>query len=416
MAELCFKRDTEFRKQFFVPNSFAHPAKMDAQLLIWLVEHYTEPGQTILDPMFGSGTTMLACTLGRHVIGVELEQKFVDMAKQNWEKVQQRPQLGYAMGDCQILLGDARNLPQVLCDAVITSPPFADAEHNYNHGLKVLGPNFKGRKAWEAKGKADAIITSPPYAEAHNKDSVESWGGLGKDRPDLADYRWVKENNPANIANLPYGDIDVVISSPPYAEKERWQAYEGQKGFHSYDKDEARNRVKRDYQPPEHPSNIGNLPYGRIDAILTSPPYEGSISDGREKILSIDGTKSSDWHPGEYSQVNLTHHYGGEGNIGNLKAGSYLQAMLTVYQNCYAVLRDGGLMVLVVKNFIRNKTVVRLDLDTIKLCEQAGFSLVDQYKRKLPGQSFWRTIYKRKYPDVETIDFEDVLVFRKQTG
>ena len=33
--EIKFKRDTAFRKQFFVPDSFAHPAKMDAQLLIF---------------------------------------------------------------------------------------------------------------------------------------------------------------------------------------------------------------------------------------------------------------------------------------------------------------------------------------------------------------------------------------------
>ena len=40
--EIKFKRDTAFRKQFFVPDSFAHPAKMDAQLLLWIVERYTE--------------------------------------------------------------------------------------------------------------------------------------------------------------------------------------------------------------------------------------------------------------------------------------------------------------------------------------------------------------------------------------
>ena len=44
MAEAKFKRDTAFRKQFFVPDSFAHPAKMDAQLLIWIVERYTKLG------------------------------------------------------------------------------------------------------------------------------------------------------------------------------------------------------------------------------------------------------------------------------------------------------------------------------------------------------------------------------------
>ena len=72
MGEIRFRRDTAFRKQFFTPDSFAHPAKMDAQLLIWIAEKYTKAGETILDPMAGSGTTMLACTLGRNVILVRL--------------------------------------------------------------------------------------------------------------------------------------------------------------------------------------------------------------------------------------------------------------------------------------------------------------------------------------------------------
>lgn len=79
MAEIKFKRDTAFRKQFFVPDSFAHPAKMDAQLLMWIVLKYTEAGKTILDPMAGSGTTMLACGVGRNAILVELEEKFCKM-------------------------------------------------------------------------------------------------------------------------------------------------------------------------------------------------------------------------------------------------------------------------------------------------------------------------------------------------
>ena len=85
--KLEFRRDTSFRKRFFVPDSFAHPAKMDAQLLLWITERYSKPGETILDPMAGSGTTMLACGTGRHCILVELEEKFCKMMRDNWEEV-----------------------------------------------------------------------------------------------------------------------------------------------------------------------------------------------------------------------------------------------------------------------------------------------------------------------------------------
>ena len=70
-------------------------------------------------------------------------------------------------------------------------------------------------------------------------------------------------------------------------------------------------------------------------------------------------------------------------------------------------------MILVTKNFIRNKTVIRLDTDTIKLCEQAGFSYLERHYRRLPSQSFWRIIYAQKHPEVEQILNEDVLVFKR---
>src|SRR3972149_4572012 len=100
---ISFKRDTSFRKQFFVPDSFAHPAKMDAQLLIWIVGHYTEAGETILDPMAGSGTTMLACGLGRNIVLVELEEKFFKIMRDNWEQVRMKPQLGSTMGEWRVI-------------------------------------------------------------------------------------------------------------------------------------------------------------------------------------------------------------------------------------------------------------------------------------------------------------------------
>ena len=87
--------------------------------------------------------------------------------------------------------------------------------------------------------------------------------------------------------------------------------------------------------------------------------------------------------------------------------------MLQVYQQCYKVLKPQGLMILVTKNFIREQKEVRLDLDTIKLCETAGFTFQERWYRKLTQQSFWRTIYASKFPYAPVLDKEDVLVFSK---
>jgi len=70
-------------------------------------------------------------------------------------------------------------------------------------------------------------------------------------------------------------------------------------------------------------------------------------------------------------------------------------------------------MILITKDFIREKKRINLAGDTIKLSEQVGFKFVERHYRKLPAMSFWRTIYHQKYPDVKPIDTEDVLVFEK---
>lgn len=306
MSEIKFRRDTSFRNLLFTADSFAHPAKMDAQLLIWIVEKYTRVGETILDPMAGMGTTMLACMLGRHCILVELEQKFVGMAKANWEKVKMMPQPGYAMGECQIIQGDARNLEGLLMDKCVFSPPYA---------------GDKGREKGILVDDSDGIFQGRSY------------------RPCAT-----------------YSDND---------------------------------------------NNISNLPYGNIDSIITSPPYEGTTGEGKE--IGSEGHATGAFH------------YGNDADqIGNLKGDTYLSAMLQVYQQCHKVLKPQGLMILVTKNFIRNKKEVHLDEDTIKLCEQAGFQFVERHYRKLTSQSFWRVIYQQKYPDAPVLDKEDILVFRRE--
>ena len=43
---------------------------------------HTKPGDLVLDPFAGSGTTLLAAhDLGRHYLGFEIEQRWVDLAR-----------------------------------------------------------------------------------------------------------------------------------------------------------------------------------------------------------------------------------------------------------------------------------------------------------------------------------------------
>ena len=55
-----------------------HSAAFPQALPRWFIELFTDPGDTVLDPFAGSGTTLAAAlALGRNAIGVELAPKYV---------------------------------------------------------------------------------------------------------------------------------------------------------------------------------------------------------------------------------------------------------------------------------------------------------------------------------------------------
>ncbi len=70
---LDFKRD--------LPNK--HPTQKPVALLEYLIKTYTNEGDTVLDPTMGSGSTGVACkNLGRKFIGIEMDDKYFEIAKE----------------------------------------------------------------------------------------------------------------------------------------------------------------------------------------------------------------------------------------------------------------------------------------------------------------------------------------------
>ena len=64
-----------------------HPTQKPVALMEYLIKTYTNEGETVLDFCMGSGTTGVACVhTGRHFIGIELDEKYFDIAKRRIEE------------------------------------------------------------------------------------------------------------------------------------------------------------------------------------------------------------------------------------------------------------------------------------------------------------------------------------------
>ena len=63
-----------------------HPTQKPVALMEYLIKTYTNEGELVLDFTMGSGTTGVACkNLNRNFIGIELDDKYFDIAKQRIE-------------------------------------------------------------------------------------------------------------------------------------------------------------------------------------------------------------------------------------------------------------------------------------------------------------------------------------------
>ena len=63
------------------PNG--HPAEKPPDLMAWIIRRTDGAGLSVLDPFMGSGTTLVAAkNLGRKAIGIEIEERYCEIAAQ----------------------------------------------------------------------------------------------------------------------------------------------------------------------------------------------------------------------------------------------------------------------------------------------------------------------------------------------
>jgi DNA modification methylase len=137
----------KFQKSWFIHNPPArkkgvlrHPAKFPETMAQEFIEFFTKKGQTVLDPMAGTGSTLVAALrCGRHSFGIELNPKYAEIARQVIEE--ERELLGQSIDHLksEIITGDAGfaatyGFPPI--DYVLTSPPYWDMLHAKGAGTQ----------------------------------------------------------------------------------------------------------------------------------------------------------------------------------------------------------------------------------------------------------------------------------------
>lgn len=120
--------DAEIEKQ--------HPAPFSYQDVARIIRFFTKPGETVLDPFVGVGSTLKAAALeSRNGIGIELNPRYAELARKRLMLEVQPEDL--ARTNQTIITGDARihlsELQEASVSLVVTSPPYWNILHKIDH-------------------------------------------------------------------------------------------------------------------------------------------------------------------------------------------------------------------------------------------------------------------------------------------
>ena len=130
----------KFQKSWFIHNPpprragvLVHPAKFPETMAREFIEFFTKTGETVLDPMAGTGSTLVAALrAARRSYGIELNPRYVEITAQIIAEERHKLGESFRALPCEIRQGDAaviesQHLPPI--NYVLTSPPYWDMLH-----------------------------------------------------------------------------------------------------------------------------------------------------------------------------------------------------------------------------------------------------------------------------------------------
>ncbi len=130
------------RQGRYLHESMKHPGKMLPAIAAKVIATYTQPGELVVDPMCGIGTTLVeAIHQGRDAAGIEYEPQWAQLASAN---VAHAVRHG-ATGKARAVAGDSRQIARLLpglagtAALVLTSPPYGSYTHGHIRSSRDTG-------------------------------------------------------------------------------------------------------------------------------------------------------------------------------------------------------------------------------------------------------------------------------------
>lgn len=407
-------------KGLILPQAMTHPAKFSSRLIRRIYEHLKEEGwlrigDTVIDPFGGVALGALeAMRHGFHWVGVELEPKFVDLGSQNiaaWNKrFHTMPQWGSAI----LLQGDSRHICDLLKNkSTPYSPNVVGRGRNSeleNVRMENKGYNPKGGAGMtngvlmgEAYGSTpgqlgamhpgsfDAAISSPTYMKTQvEKNSTgidlskqyEVYKGSGGGQTFEAFVATQQLHSQGygdsmgQLANLPAGDFDSAISSPPF--RQSTGGVNDALGDPALmQRHAAGNSAAEGYGCME--GNLANMNDKDFQVAISSPPYQNATEG-----TPLDPSKYPTLRGVLKQNAAKLQKYGDEaGNIGSDSGETFWLAARQIVEQVYLSLAPNAHAVWVVKDYVKNKQRVPFSDQWRQLCEAVGFVALHEHHAML---------------------------------
>lgn len=123
--------DAQIERQHPAPFSFTDVAR--------LIRFFSKPGDLVLDPFAGIGSTLKACALeGRRGVGIELNPRYAQLTRERLKR-EVIMDTG-SIAEQNVREGDARIVLQTFdyesVDFIVTSPPYWNILHKEDHKVK----------------------------------------------------------------------------------------------------------------------------------------------------------------------------------------------------------------------------------------------------------------------------------------